>query len=131
MLTINIYSFSYLYTGMPEDISGNGGGFVFDCRFIYNPGRESDFMPLTGKDEKIIKFLDANNEMQSFLNNCYLIIDSAIDKYLDRNFTDLMVSFGCTGGRHRSVYAAEHLNKHLTLKYKDKLKTQLTHSNIN
>lgn len=130
MLTVRIYSFSYLFSGIPEDNSGNGGGFVFDCRFIHNPAKESELMPLTGKDEKVRKFLDSNNEMQTFLINCYKLVDPAIDKYLKRNFTDLTISFGCTGGRHRSVYSAEQLSLHLHSKYNNNIKIILTHNNI-
>ena len=127
MLTVKINSFSYLYSVLPEDNSGNGGGFVFDCRFINNPGKIPDLMSLTGKDEEVIKFLDRTPEMQNFLNKCYDIIDSATDNYLGRNFTNLMVSFGCTGGRHRSVYAAEKLNEHLRNLYKNKINITVNH----
>ncbi len=130
MLTIKINSFSYIYNGIPEDKSGNEGGFVFDCRFIYNPGRHPDLMLLTGKNELVIKFLDTNKQMQNFLSDCYKIIDAAIDNYLNRNFTDLMVSFGCTGGRHRSVYSAEKLYSYLQSKYGTKIRVILNHINI-
>jgi RNase adaptor protein for sRNA GlmZ degradation len=130
MLTVKIYSFSYLYTGIPEDNSGNGGGFVFDCRFINNPGKLTGLMPLTGKDKKVIKFLDETPEMQKFLTKCYDIIDSAVENYDGRKFTDLMVSFGCTGGRHRSVYAAEHLYEHLKNLYIDKIRISINHSSL-
>jgi len=129
MLKIRIFSFSYLYSGLPEDTSGNGGGFVFDCRFIYNPGRESEFKNLTGNDKPVIDFLDKREEMQVFLNNVYEIIDPALDNYLSRNFSDLMVSFGCTGGQHRSVYSANKLNEHINQKYPE-VETELIHYNL-
>lgn len=129
MLKVRIYSFSYLYNGIPDDSTENGGGFVFDCRFIYNPGRNSEFWNLTGKDEKVINFLNEQKEMQDFLINIYKIIDPAIENYLSRNFTDLMISFGCTGGQHRSVYAAEKLQTHLNQKYPE-IVTELAHINL-
>jgi UPF0042 nucleotide-binding protein len=109
MLNIKFFSFSYKKSGIPQDTTPNGGGFVFDCRFIYNPGRIEEFRHLTGKDEEVIEFLDENPEMQKFLKRTSEIIKSAIDNYISRDFTDLMVCFGCTGGQHRSVYAAEKL----------------------
>jgi len=130
MLTVKIFSFSYLYSGIPEDNSGNCGGFVFDCRFINNPGKLPDLMPLTGKDKKVINFLDETPEMQKFLTKCYDIIDSAVENYAGRKFTDLMVSFGCTGGRHRSVYAAEHLYYHLKHLYNNKIRISINHSSL-
>lgn len=130
MLKVKIFSFSYLYTGIPEDNSGNGGGFVFDCRFINNPGKLPDLMPLTGKDEQVIKFLDETSAMQDFLIKCFDIIDSAVKNYSDRNFTNLMVSFGCTGGRHRSVYAAEKLYNHLKNLFKNQITISVNHCAI-
>jgi len=87
-------------------------------------------MPLTGKNPEIIEFLDSNKEMQKFLVKVYDIIDEAIEKYILRNFTDLMVSFGCTGGQHRSVYSAEKLKSYLTKRYKDKIHIELKHLDI-
>ncbi len=130
MLTVRISSFSYIYNGIPKDNTDNGGGFVFDCRFIYNPGRNPELMLLTGKNNLVAKFLDADKEMQNFLTDCYRIIDAAIDNYLKRKFTNLMVNFGCTGGRHRSVYAAENLYTYLQSKYQGKVKVELHHINI-
>ncbi len=129
MLKVRIFSFSYLYNGIPKDTTENGGGFVFDCRFIYNPGRHTEFWNLTGKDEEVRKFLDKQNEMQDFLNNVYKIIEAAIENYLSRDFTDLMISFGCTGGQHRSVYSAEKLSEHLRNKYPN-IKIELIHTNL-
>lgn len=117
LLTVTIQSFSYKKDGVPEDQSGNGGGFVFDCRFIHNPGRYEPYKKLTGRDEKVINFLSRHTTMDDFLNNVFRIVDEAVENYIDRSFTHLMVNFGCTGGQHRSVFAADALAKHLKEKY--------------
>lgn len=130
MLTVRIYSFSYKKSDIPEDTTINGGGFVFDCRFINNPGRITEFINLTGKDLKVIEFLNSNSDMQKFLKNVFNILDEVVDKYNERAFTDLMVSFGCTGGQHRSVYASEELNNHLKNKFGYTIKTELQHLDI-
>src|SRR5437773_6064953 len=117
MLTVKLYSFSYKKSGIPVDDSPNGGGFVFDCRFIYNPGRKTEFMTMTGKDKAVKDFLDNDASMQRFLNDMYDMIETAVDNYIFRNFSSLMVSFGCTGGQHRSIYASENLAAHLRSKY--------------
>lgn len=116
-LKIILNSFSYKKSGIPADSTENGGGFVFDCRFIYNPGRKDEIRQLTGKDKEVAAFLDNHESMQEFLKNVYRIIDPAIENYLERKFTDLMISFGCTGGQHRSVYSAEKTFGHINLKY--------------
>lgn len=116
-LIIKVNSFSYKKTGYPEDPSVNGGGFVFDCRFIENPGRYDEYKRLTGRDQPVIDFLKSNGQMDNFLQNVYGIVDKAVENYLERHFESLMVNFGCTGGQHRSVYAADQLTKHLMGKY--------------
>lgn len=117
LLTVKITSFSYKKGGIPADTSGNGGGFVFDCRFIHNPGRYEPYKKLTGRDEPVINFLQHHSQMTEFLNDVYRIVDYAVENYIERSFTSLSVNFGCTGGQHRSVYAADALAKHLSKKY--------------
>lgn len=116
-LTLSISSFSYKRNGIPEDKSGNGGGFVFDCRFIHNPGRYEPYKKLTGRDESVINFLKHHSTMGDYLSNVFRIVDAAIEDYIERSFTHLAVNFGCTGGQHRSVYAADALAKHVKEKY--------------
>ena len=128
-LTIQLHSFSYKKCGIPIDTKGNGGGFIFDCRFIYNPGRKEEFSKLTGIDKNVVIFLDEQEKMQNFLKNVYDIIDPAIENYLERNFTDLTVNFGCTGGQHRSVYAVEKTKEHIDKKFPSVI-IQLHHHQI-
>jgi aminoglycoside/choline kinase family phosphotransferase len=127
-LTVTINSFSY-YKGIPEDETGNGGGFVFDCRGINNPGRQEQFRFLTGKDKEVAEFLQAQSEIEKFLSDVYSLVDRSVDNYRERMFNHLMVSFGCTGGQHRSVYCAEQLAKHLMEKYNIKIK--INHKGLN
>ena len=116
-LTVRIDSFSYK-RGIPWDEKGHGGGFVFDCRSLPNPGRYEAYKNQTGDDQAVVHFLDKEERVDIFLKNVYALIDSAVENYQGRNFTDLMVAFGCTGGQHRSVYCANHLAGHLKEKYK-------------
>ncbi len=111
-LTVRVLSFSYKQ-GLPKDYTGNGGGFIFDCRTMHNPGRYDRYKQLTGRDRPVIDFLEDRGEVQHFLSNVYGLVDLAVDRYLQRGFTSLMVCFGCTGGRHRSVYCAEHTARHI------------------
>ncbi|MFM8361738.1 MAG: phosphotransferase [Haliscomenobacter sp.] len=116
LLTVHVNSFSY-HSGLPEDTSGNGGGFVFDCRFIHNPGRYEPYKKLTGRDEAVINFLKHHSNIDEYLNNIFRIVDNAVEDYIDRSFSSLTVNFGCTGGQHRSVFAADELVRHLKEKY--------------
>ena len=111
-LTVRIVSFSF-HRGLPKDETGHGGGFVFDARGIQNPGREERFASLTGKDAPVIDFLDQQESARQFLANVKSLVDASVSEYQRRKFKSLMVSFGCTGGQHRSVYLAEQLAKHL------------------
>ncbi|MBK8706377.1 MAG: phosphotransferase [Saprospiraceae bacterium] len=117
LLTVTINSFAYNQSGIPQDTSGNGGGFVFDCRFLHNPGRYESYKQLTGRDEPVINFLKHHSRMDEFLLSAFRIVDEAVEDYIERSFTNLMVNFGCTGGQHRSVYAADAMARHLAEKY--------------
>lgn len=115
-LVVTIYSFSFK-RGIPVDESGNGGGYVFDCRSTHNPGKYEEYKHLTGLDQPVIDFLEQDGEILTFLESVDKLIDHHVERFLERGFTQLQVSFGCTGGQHRSVYCAEHLAKHLKEKY--------------
>lgn len=115
-LVVNIKSFSYK-KGYPADDTGNGGGFVFDCRGILNPGRFEEFKYLTGRDKEVKDFLEQKTKMPQFLNSVCDIVDISVEDYIKRDFQNLTVSFGCTGGQHRSVYAADALARHLKNKF--------------
>src|SRR5215216_5454448 len=119
-LTVNICSFSYR-VGIPEDATGNGGGFVFDCRGIDNPGRHDIYKEIHGRDRAVMEYLERQTKMQDFLNSVFDIVDISVEEYIKRGFGNLCVNFGCTGGQHRSVYAADALARHLRNKYKVKI----------
>ncbi len=119
-LLVKINSFSYRGQ-LPADSSGNGGGFVFDCRGILNPGRVDSMKTRTGRDKEVMDFLEQQTKMPEFLHSVFDIVDITVEEYIKRDFESLMVSFGCTGGQHRSVYAADALARHLKNKFKVKI----------
>ncbi len=123
-LVVTIHSFSYR-KGIPADNSGHGGGFVFDCRALPNPGRLEEFQELTGKDEPVIHYLQKEPAVEEFLRHATSLVDQTVENYIQRNFTHLSVNFGCTGGRHRSIYAAENLAKHIRERYN--IRVELIH----
>jgi RNase adaptor protein for sRNA GlmZ degradation len=111
-LTVRVYSFSF-HRQMPADEEGHGGGFVFDGRGLPNPGREERFRAQTGRDAPVIAYLEEQESVRQFLKRAEEMVDVSVTSYQERGFSSLMVSFGCTGGQHRSVYLAEQLAKHL------------------
>ena len=119
-LVITIYSFSFK-RGIPVDESGNGGGYVFDCRSTHNPGKYDQYKQMTGLDQPVIDFLEQDGEILTFLQSVYALVDHHVARFIERDFTNLQVSFGCTGGQHRSVYCAEHLAAHLHEKFNVKI----------
>ena len=127
-LTVDVMSFSYR-RGIPDDTSGNGGGFVFDCRAIHNPGRYEPYKKLTGMDEPVIKFLEENSNIADFLDKAYSMVDDMVKTYIERGFTHVQVCCGCTGGQHRSVYSAEHIASHVAEKFG--VKVVVTHRMLN
>jgi len=126
-LTVRIGSFSYK-NGIPLDDHGHGGGFVFDCRALPNPGRYPQYSKKDGRDKPVIEFLDKESGVEAYLSSVYALVDASVQNYLERNFTSLMVHFGCTGGQHRSVYCAEHLAAHLRNKFG--VRVELSHREL-
>ena len=111
-LTLNITSFSYKL-GIPRDYSGHGGGYIFDCRTLPNPGRIEVYKKSTGRDKDVIDFMVGKPEVSDFLEKIFALMDQSVEVYTQRGYTNLMVNFGCTGGQHRSVYCAEQLKAYL------------------
>ena len=126
-LTVRVFSFSF-HRGLPKDESGNGGGFIFDARSLPNPGREERFKVLTGKDAPVIEYLNQQESVHQFLRNALSLVDASVSEYQRRGFRNLMASFGCTGGQHRSVYLAEQLAKHL--RERDGVEVALQHREL-
>ena len=112
-LEVKIFSFAYK-KGIPVDTTGNGGGYVFDCRAINNPGKYEHYRQFTGLDQEVIKFLEDDGGVTKFLDHVYYMVASHVKRFMERKFTHMQVCFGCTGGQHRSVYCAEHLARHLS-----------------
>lgn len=126
-LEVKIKSFSYK-SGIPDDYSGNGGGFVFDCRALPNPGRIEKYRSYTGKDKSVIEYLSEKQEVKEFIDHVCAIIFQSVDNYKSRGFNNLMINFGCTGGQHRSVFCAESLyNK---LKDVSDVNATITHTQL-
>lgn len=115
-LVVRVFSFSYKM-GIPLDESGNGGGYVFDCRAPNNPGRYEPYKQLTGLDKPVIDFIEKDGELLRQLESMYRLVDFHVKRYIDRGFTSLMISCGCTGGQHRSVYSAQHIAEYIHSKY--------------
>lgn len=129
-LTVSINSFSYKKTGYPTDITENGGGFVFDCRALPNPGRIAVLIDFTGLEKPVIEYLQSKSEVEKFLAGVYKLIEQSIENYLERGFNDLQVNFGCTGGKHRSVYCAQQLAEFISIKYRGQVAIRLRHIQI-
>lgn len=126
VLSVDVMSFSYK-KGIPDDISGNHGGYVFDCRGMHNPGRYEEYKHLTGLDQPVIDFLESHGEVQEFINDACTMVYRHADCFLERGFNHLSVFFGCTGGQHRSVYCAEHVAANIKARYGDRVVVRLVH----
>ena len=126
-LVVDVCSFSFIQQGYPKDETKNGGGFVFDMRGILNPGRFDEYKHLSGLDKPVKDFLEQQTKMPDFLNGVYSIIDVSVEDYIKRGFENLCINFGCTGGQHRSVFAAEAVARHLKNKFK--VNINLNHTN--
>jgi len=124
MLTVRVMSFAYK-KGIPNDISGNGGGYVFDLRAVNNPGKYDKYKSMTGLDKPVVQFLESESDIKTYLEHVYALVDATVKRYMERGFTNLMVCFGCTGGQHRSVYCAQHTAEHLNEKFN--VKVELIH----
>jgi len=127
-LTVRINSFSYR-DKLPVDYTGNGGGFVFDCRAIPNPGRLDEYKPLTGKNKSVQQFLESQGEVVKFLKESFDLVEQSVVNYIQKGWTDLMINYGCTGGQHRSVYCAEKLSEYL--KHKFDINVVVCHTKLN
>jgi RNase adaptor protein for sRNA GlmZ degradation len=127
VLQLDIYSFSYKKNGIPTDDTDNGGGFVFDCRGILNPGRIDEYKTQSGLDEPVQTYLETQTAMPEFLALIKKLLDISIQDYIARGFSHLQISFGCTGGQHRSVYSALTIGKYLQEQYKDKVNVSIEH----
>ena len=125
-LIVKVNSFSFIQNGYPKDETQNGGGFVFDMRGILNPGRFDEYKHLSGLDKSVKDFLEQRTKMPDFLNSVYSMIDISVEEYIRRDFENLVINFGCTGGQHRSVYAAEAIARHLRNKFKVNIELTLT-----
>lgn len=126
-LTVRVMSFAYK-KGIPDDPTGNGGGYVFDCRAVNNPGKYDRYKPFTGLDEPVIRFLEEDGEILRFLDHAYALVDASVQRYMERGFSHLSVCFGCTGGQHRSVYSAQHTAEHLRQKFD--VRVELVHREL-
>lgn len=127
-LTVRVMSFAYK-KGIPNDPSGNGGGYVFDCRAVNNPGKYERYKPFTGLDQQVIKFLEEDGEILVFLDSVYKLVDAHVKRFVERGFTNMMICFGCTGGQHRSVYSAQKVAEHINKKFN--VKVELIHREQN
>jgi RNase adaptor protein for sRNA GlmZ degradation len=129
-LKVKVYSFSYKKSGIPQDDSGNGGGFVFDCRGVLNPGRIEQYKVQNGLDQPVRKYLEEETLMPKFIDNIKSIVGINVDDYIARNFENLMISFGCTGGQHRSVYAADVIGHWIHKHYNIEVDIQHVEQNV-